>query len=144
MSDNDQKLLASAIKRMEILKKKTCFDPYDLDSRPIPIQQSVFEDIATVACRYVVAANQTGKTSLGAREITWLFQNEHPYIDCKKQWGDRPLTLMVLGRTTKMLQLEIWERKIKPFLPQGTYKIDRKSTRLNSSHSQQSRMPSSA
>ena len=45
-----------------------------------------------------------------------------------------------LGAHLARLEIRIWLEELIPYLPD----LDRKSTRLNSSHSQQSRMPSSA
>ena len=39
---------------------------------------------------------------------------------------------------------DIWESEFIPYLEENAVDIDRKSTRLNSSHSAKSRMPSSA
>ena len=123
MDDDRKKKLAAAIKRRDQQKKVECFDAYNLDSRPIPVQQEVLDDISHINCRYVIAGNQSGKSQIGSRETSWLFEGNHPTFDTKEAYGDRPLTLLVLGRTTKMLQNEIWERKIKPFLKPNSYKV---------------------
>lgn len=123
MTDEEKKKLAAAIKIRDQKKKLLCFDAYSLDSRPIAIQQEVLDDISNINCRYVIAGNQSGKSQIGSREASWLFEGNHPTFDTKAHWGDRPLTMLILGRTTKMLQNEIWERKIKPFLKPGTFKV---------------------
>lgn len=124
MAGDDPKLIVAAHKKLEQIKRNKCLDPFNLDSRPTPKQLEIITDILRVICRYVVAANQTGKTTIGAREISWLFNGDHPYLDPKEVWGDRPLTMMVLGRTTKMIEHEIWDKKIKPLLT-GKYKVTR-------------------
>ena len=51
----------------------------------------------------------------------------------------------VRGKGKKGQMIEVAEGYARNFLlPKGLAVLDRKSTRLNSSHSQQSRMPSSA
>lgn len=119
---NDRKQLAVALKRVEAMKRNKCFDAYRPDSRPIPKQQEIFDDLNNVTCRYVVAANQSGKTQMGAREAAWLFEGTHPFFDTKKAWGKRPLTMLIIGKTTRILQQEIWENKIAPLLTPGSYK----------------------
>ncbi len=122
MSD-DRKQIAVALKRLERIKRYKCFDAYDLDSRAIDKQEEVLRDIVNTSCRYVVAANQTGKSQLGAREAAWLLEGKHPYLDIEATWGKRPLTMLIIGRTSGMVQSEIWERKIRPFLEPGSYKV---------------------
>ena len=51
---------------------------------------------------------------------------------------------IVQAKGGKVHRLEDWGRRQMAFPIQKMHKADRKSTRLNSSHSQQSRMPSSA
>lgn len=119
----DKKLLAAAIMRRETILRKESFDPFALGSRPTEKQNQVLIDIKDYYSRYVVAANQTGKSLLGAREAVWIFTNTHPYFDTKEIWGDRPLTMLILGQTTKQLESEIWTNKIKPHLEVDTYQI---------------------
>ena len=66
------------------------FDAFVPGSRPTTKQQQILDDFSAVPVRYFLGGNQSGKSTLGAREITWLFQNKHPYIDTKKMWGNRP------------------------------------------------------
>ena len=55
----------------------------------------------------------------------------------------KPSSTLAINETSK--QLEQQGKKIFKFgFGQSPFKVDRKSTRLNSSHYQQSRMPSSA
>ena len=58
----------------------------------------------------------------------------------------KPKTIQVeqLGANRAKVELEPFERGYGHTLGNALRRVDRKSTRLNSSHSQQSRMPSSA
>lgn len=120
-TENDQKIVAAAIKRFRSLKLKECFNPDDLESRPNPKQLAVLQDVETKQ-RFIVAGNRSGKTQLGAREVTWWFDETHPYMARPKEWGEGPLLILVIGRVGKQIQDEIWANKIKPFLTPGTYK----------------------
>lgn len=116
-----KKELAAALNRLETLKRKKCFDPLDLDSRPTETQQKVFEDAATVPHRYVLGGNQSGKSNVGGREVAWVLQEQHPYFTRPNKWKG-PLTILVIARTSKQYEQTLWEGKIKPFLPAGSYK----------------------
>lgn len=69
-----------------------------------------------------LVSSNCGKSMLGAREAAWLLQGNHPNFDPKKHWGERPLTMLMIGKSTKMMQNEIWDSKIKPLLSEGSYK----------------------
>lgn len=126
MADRDQekKLLAAALKRLERLKTVDCFDPIDLDSRPTEKQIEVLEGINHYKHRYVRAGNQTGKSQIGAREVSWLFEDTHPYWNRPEAWGGEPLLLIVVGRTSKQVEEVLW-RKLKGFLTPGSYREQR-------------------
>lgn len=126
--DQKRKLLV-ALRRKEAIARRECFNPRDFDSRPTNLQQDILEAIDTYSERYVLGGNQSGKTALGARECAWVFNNEHPYWKGKP---DRPLLMMIVGKTHKIVKEEIWEGKIKHFLTEGTYKVNREGTALNS------------
>jgi phage terminase large subunit-like protein len=128
VSDNhtEKRLIAAALRRRELLQRRQAFDAYRPDSRPTGMQQTILDDINSQLCRYVIAGNQSGKSQLGARECAWIFEGTHPNFNAAEHWGERPLTMLVLGRTTKQLQEEIWERKIKPHLDSQCY-IENKS-----------------
>lgn len=88
------------------------------DSRPYPKQQQILEDIATYPVRIVRAGNQSGKSAIGGREVSWVFNRTHPYWTLP----ERPLKLLVIGRVGEQVESELWRSKIKPFLTPGTYK----------------------
>jgi len=125
MSDSviEKKLLAVAIQRREAIARKESFDPYVLGSQPTEKQTEVLKDISSYSSRYIVAGNQSGKSLLGGREAAWIFSNSHPYFDAKAQWGDRPLLMLVLGKTTKQIETELWGAKIMPHLEPGLFQI---------------------
>ena len=161
----DKRLQAAALKQKRILQKNTCFDAFKLESRPTQKQLEIMQDTAHRIV-YVVAGNQSGKSTLGGRETSWYFQETHPYWerpnakhchhckstnfeavaheggaeeeyrchDCSKvwvSWGTEPLTLIVSGKVSKMVT-ELWEKKIQPFLPAGSYKIAKDGNSLSS------------
>lgn len=129
MSDRIRKerlLKGLQLKREQMIH--LCFNPRDLASRPTKKQESILQDINNLSERYVLGGNQSGKTNLGARELTWVFNNAHPYWEKKP---DHPLLIMVVGKTHKIVKEEIWEGKIKPFLKEGTYKVRMDGSALN-------------
>lgn len=73
-----------------------------------------------------LVTHNSGKTAAAARAVSWWFQGKHPYYKPKKKWGDK-FNILIVGRTTEILETEIWEKKIKPFLPAGCWKIKSKS-----------------
>lgn len=119
----EKQLLAAAMQRKEAMARKESFDPYVLGSQPTEKQQAVLDDINSYSSRYVVAANQSGKSILGGREAAWIFSGTHPTFDTKAMWGDRPLIMLVLGQTTKQLETELWGNKIQPHLDPNCYKV---------------------
>jgi phage terminase large subunit-like protein len=119
--DNDQdtaRQLAAALKRLQTLGMQQCMNPNDLNSRPTPKQQEIFEGAATYEIRALVAANQVGKSSVGGREVAWVFENTHPYWKITS----RTRKILVIGRVGEQVETELWRSKIKPFLTPGTYK----------------------
>jgi len=117
-----QQILASALRRFNAMQRNECIDPFNLDSRTTEAQNEVLKDLATIPVRAVIAANRTGKSSLGGREVAWVFAENHPYIDRNKLWGEIPLTILVLGKVGEQIESILWRQKIKPFLETGTYK----------------------
>jgi phage terminase large subunit-like protein len=74
----DKRLLAAALKRRNRLKKNVCYDAFKLDSRPTKKQEEILRD-QEHRVLYVVAGNQSGKSTLGGRLTSWYFQETHPY-----------------------------------------------------------------
>lgn len=109
-------ILQQAVERYKELSLQECFDPVNLDSRPNKKQQEIFNDIGLVQFRWVVAGNQSGKSSTPAREIAWLLTGTHPTWKRPDHWGDEPLLILIAGQDRKMMEIEIWGKKILPFL----------------------------
>ena len=117
-------------RKLELLAKKrklakllnTSFDSTVLGSGATEAQQEFLDDMKTVPVRWAVAANQSGKSTVAAREAAWVFNRDHPTIDINGQFGTAPLLMLVLGQKGEQIDTNIWERKIKPFLVPGTFK----------------------
>lgn len=122
MNESTQQNLAVAVKRLQTIKLNRAFDPAKPESRPTEVQEEVLRSINVVRHRYVQGGNQSGKTQLGARELSWVLLDKHPYWERPAEWGDEPLLVLVLGRTTTQVEENIWERKLKPFFPAGSYR----------------------
>lgn len=75
-----------------------------------------------------LVTHNSGKTATGGRECAWLFTNTHPSWAKKP---DRPLLMLVLGISHKVIREEIWASKIKPFLREGDYKLYKDGTALS-------------
>lgn len=130
MSLDKEKQLAAAMRQLEILQLAKCFDPAKPESRPNEQQETILQGVNDYLVRWVVGGNQSGKSQLGAREVSWLFQETHPFFSRPKEWGDKPLTILVIGRTMTQVEEELWAKKIKPFLPAGCYEESKKGGML--------------
>ena len=111
-----ERQLAAAIKRFTAIKRAKCFDPYDLDSRPTPEQDTILKEIGQYAHRYLIGGNQSGKSMTGGREAAWVFTETHPHWERPESWGKMPLTMLIVGRTSTQVEEELWNKKIRPFL----------------------------
>jgi phage terminase large subunit-like protein len=125
LSLDQKRILAAALKREKSLKMDECIDPANLDSRPSPPQQRIIEDYERLHI-YVVAGNQSGKSQVGGRIVAWKFMDNHPYWNRRPEWGDEPLLIIVSGRLGDQVE-ELWEKKIRPFLPAGSYNKPQRS-----------------
>lgn len=76
-----------------------------------------------------LVTHNSGKSNLGGREAAWIFTNNHPTW---KNKPTHPLLMIVVGKTHKIIREELWEGKIKPFLREGEYKIQKEGPALNS------------
>ena len=119
-----QRELASAVSRLRKLETDSCFDPNDATSRPTPDQQNVIDDFGIIKHQYVRGGNQSGKSQLSARLISWLFAESKPGWVRPKEWGTEPLLIIVMGRTTKQIEDTLW-KKISGFLDPSTYHVQR-------------------
>lgn len=108
----------AALRRLQSLELRECMNINDLSSRPTLKQQEVFKAAADAKVRVVLGGNQSSKSTLGAREVAWVFENIHPYWHCKSATRK----ILVIGRVGEQVETELWRSKIKPFLTPGTYK----------------------
>lgn len=132
LSDLQKKQLAIALAKRERLLLDTAFDAFDLNSEPTEDQRKVFEDINSVGYRWVVGGNRSGKTQLGARELTWIILDKHPYFKRPASWNNQPLTCLVVGKVRQLIENELWLKKIRPFLDPTEWKETRVGNILQS------------
>lgn len=71
-----------------------------------------------------LVTHNSGKTQCGARITAWWFMENHPYDVRPAHWKG-PLQILVVGRLGEQIDSEIWNQKIKPLLPGGSYKESR-------------------
>ena len=108
----EKKRIALAVKRLAQTKLGKAFDAAFPDSRPNKKQQNILEDIENFQYRYVVAGNQSGKSQLAARDLTWVLNDEHPYFKRPTSWGIEPLTVVIAVQDLMQGQ-EMWNKKVK-------------------------------
>lgn len=68
------------------------------------------------------ATGNSGKSTIGGREIAWIFQENHPNWTRPERFGIGPLLLLIVGRVTQQVEIELWQKKIRPLLDPGCYK----------------------
>lgn len=119
--EHTDRLLAAAIRRRDMLAIQECFDPVDPSTRPTLEQQRVIDDFGITKTQWIVAANQSGKTQVCSRILSWFITETHPSWTRPESWGDEPLLAVIIGKSGKILEESIWP-KIKSFLEPGTYK----------------------
>ncbi len=96
------------------------FSAEDVNSRPNAAQLEILKGVKDYLIRIVKAGNQSGKSRTCARDLTWLLNREHPYIDVTKEWGPEPLMALVAGADRTILTTNIWQQMIKPLLADPT------------------------
>jgi hypothetical protein len=121
--------LAIALKRARTLQLRDCFDPFKPDSRPTKQQQAILMGMASVLYSWVLGGNQSGKSQLGGRIVSWFFQMTHPFIDIKTLWPGEPVVILVVGRLNNQVE-ELWDKKIKPFLSPSEWRENRQGGTL--------------
>ena len=122
MTTELDKLVAAAIRKLQILKKDECFDADNVDSVPTESQLEVLRDISVVQHRYCLGGNQSGKSQILRREVAWMFEGKHPYFTPPEKWSkDEPWTILVIGKTRRMIEDSLWAG-IRKFLSPGSYK----------------------
>jgi phage terminase large subunit-like protein len=118
----DSSVLEFAAQRLRKLKLQEAFDAFNLDSRPTAQQEEIFQDAGQVLLRWVVAGNQSGKSSLAAREVAWVLQGTHPHWKRPAKWGNEPLLVIIAGQSRQMMEVELWEKKLRPLLDDKHWK----------------------
>lgn len=118
------RVLAAAMSRLDLLRKRGAFDPYNLDSRPTSKQQDIIEDFGKIPQQWIRAGNQSGKSQVCARNLTWAMTGTHPFWTKPSDWGEEPLLAIVTSATGKQIEDSLMP-KIVSFLDPGSYKIVR-------------------
>ena len=111
----------------ETVKQKESYKPYKTQKKHeseflefMPVYDlTVDHEDHNFICEGVIVGN-SGKTQMGARVLTWKFEETHPYWDRPADWGNEPLLLIVAGRISDQLN-EIWRTKVEPMLTPGCY-----------------------
>lgn len=124
MSSVDRQL-AAALSRLDKLEKRDSFDPSIPDSKPTKSQQEFFNDIGRFKQRVIRAGNRSGKSACPAREISWILNEDHPTWKRPDSWGGTPILIIVAGQDRKMMEIELWGKKINPFLHAGDWRESR-------------------
>lgn len=105
-----------AAERLRKLQLIDAFDVYDLSSRPNKVQSEYLKDINEYKIRLIRAGGQSGKSSTIGRELAWILTDTHPYWAKPAAWGSEPYTVLIAGADRKMMEMELWGKKLKPFL----------------------------
>ncbi len=125
--DIDPALMQAILAKQRRLALADCFDALNLESRPNAKQQEFFNDIGKYRVRWAVCGNQSGKSTSGARELAWILNGDHPHWTRPKAWGDGPLKCIIAGKSRDIIQLELWEGKLKPLLYGNWKEVKRQS-----------------
>lgn len=119
--DRNKKLVASAVRRLELLARQEAFDPYNLESRPTPAQSSVIQEFGKIKQQWIRAGNQTGKSATCARNISWALTDTHPYWKRPDHWLGEPLLVIIAARSGKQIEESLLP-KLTGYLEPGSYK----------------------
>lgn len=128
--DDENRLIAAAMKRLSLLEKQTSFYPGDPKSKPTPAQEEMLKDLGVVPVRWAVCANRSGKTLAGCRETSWVFEENHPWWKRPARWRDNPIQIIIAGRTRDQVVDIIWST-MKLFLDPASYKEHWSSSSLH-------------
>lgn len=122
--NTESKLVAAALRRLDLLKKAEAFDPINLESRPTASQKEVIDDFGKIAIQWIVAATQSGKSQTCSRLVSWVLEENHPSWKRPVSWGEEPLLIIVAGRTGKQIEESLLP-KLESYLTPGSYKVVR-------------------
>jgi hypothetical protein len=110
------RLRAHAAERLRKLELNEAFDPFSPKSRPNPTQDEYLRDINSFKIRLIRAGGQSGKSSTISRELAWVLTDTHPYWKRPIDWTNEPYLVLIAGQDRKMMETELWGKKLKPFL----------------------------
>lgn len=119
--EQQKKLRLLELRQKYRAKLRLAFDAKDITSRPTNKQLEILKSKKNI--HYIVASNRAGKSQLGSRVLAWWFENNHPYLERPKKWGDGPITILMVGRVGEQMDSELWANKLELFLEPGTYKV---------------------
>lgn len=120
-ADKQSRQVASALRRLELLKKRDAFDPINPESVPTEKQLEVMKEFGKIKQQWIRAGNQSGKSATCARILSWVLMNSHPFWKRPAEWSEEPLLIIVAGRTGKQIEDSLLP-KIRSYLEPGTYK----------------------
>lgn len=120
-----ERQLAAALSRLERLERRGSFDPSIPESKPTKAQQEFFSDIGRFKQRVIRAGNRSGKSACPAREISWILNEDHPAWKRPNSWSGTPILIIVAGQDRKMMEIELWGKKIAPFLNAAEWRESR-------------------
>lgn len=120
-TDNESKLVAAAIRRLEQMNRAEDFDPHVAGSRPTENQLEIIQDFGRVKTQWIVAANRSGKSQTCARLIAWAVTDTHPFWKVPEDWKQEGMLILIAGKNTKQIEESLWH-KIRSYLPEGSYK----------------------
>jgi len=126
----NSKLELAKLQKLYAVQLNSAYSSDDLLSRPTGAQKEFLEDINKYLIRWAVCDNQSGKSAAGAREVAWLFANNHPFFSRPAAWGDGPILILILGKKSEQMETALWEKKIKPLLGYANVKEVRSGNAL--------------
>lgn len=123
-SEKKSRLVAAAMLRLQSIQRATCLNPANPDSKATAAQLEILKEFGTVKHQYIRGGNQSSKTTIFARCISWVVERNHPYWTLPSEWEKEPLLIVIAGRTGKQIEDSLLPR-ITSFLSSGTYKVVR-------------------
>jgi phage terminase large subunit-like protein len=123
--------LAEALEVLAKESQKNSFDPQVPGSKPSVVQEQTLRDIGKYKYRVIRAGNQSGKSTTCARELAWVAEENHPYWTRPEEWGNGPLTLLVVGQDRKTMEVEIWGNKLVACLEKDNWREVRSGQALS-------------
>jgi len=120
--DESKRKVTAAVRRLRTIQRADSFDPSVPDSKPTEQQLKILKSISKYQTRWTLGGNQSGKSQLGGRDLSWVLTDKHPYFRKPEEWGTEALSVLVMGRLSTQVEEELWNKKLKPFFSPGTYK----------------------